>query len=293
MKLSFLPRRWLIPYVLASLLLILFLVFEFTLPDGRLHLYFLNIGQGDATLIQTPRGKYILVDGGPGDGILQVLPEKLGFFRSRIDMVVLTHPHADHVEGLISVMERYEIPMVLYSGVESDTKAYARFKQLAAKSRILIARAGRDIEIEPGLYLDILAPVRSLENRKVRDDMINDTSVVFRLLYGDTHVLFTGDMEEPLEQALLYQGYDIQSLILKAGHHGSKTSSSNLLLYNANPKFATISVGKNNKFKHPNTEILDRFEEHDIQSYRTDQFGTIEAVCDDQTHCSFSWDNRI
>ncbi len=281
---------WLAIYSAVLFLLIFLWGIDLALPDFQLHVAALNVGQGDAVLITTPYGKHILVDGGPLTNVLESLPGEMGFFKNRIDLVVLTHPHSDHLAGLIPVLQRYEVPLVLLAGVETDSEEYRVFRELLQNRTVLYARADRDIRMEPGLSLDLLFPAHSLEKEVVAMDKLNNTSVAFRLLYGRTRVLFTGDADETVEQQILLTGADVKSTILKAGHHGSKYSTGKTFLDQVDPQYAIISAGKGNVYKHPHPDMLKRLEEELVETFRTDEQGTVKFTCGREEDCTVAWE---
>lgn len=276
---------WIIFYS-TSLFFGLFLFFlEGTLPDGKLHASFLNIGQGDSILITTPKGKHILIDGGPYDNILQVLPQKLSYFDHTIDLIVLSHPHSDHLSGLLSVLQRYNVRFVLLSGVKTRSEEYNAFLQLIDDKNIIHVSPQHDISIEEGISLNILSPSDVSREKYIPEDQLNDNSVVFVLRYGETSFLFTGDISQQQENNILLSGVNIDSHIIKVAHHGSKYSSSSVFLHAVSPRFAIISVGKSNRFKHPHYQTISTIHQENIQLYRTDEQGTIDLACGTQNDC--------
>lgn len=260
------------------------------LPDGRLHVTFLNIGQGDATLIRSPHGKNILIDAGPGNNIAEVLPDELPFFDRRLDLIVLSHPHRDHLDGFLTVLQEYRVDAVLLTGVKTDLPEYQAFITKIADKTRLIATADHDYAVEPGLVFDILSPPKALNSTEVQSSKLNPTSIVFRLDYGATHVLFTGDIDAFVEDQILATGVDIHASILKVAHHGSKYSSTKHFVEQVAPRVAVISDGAGNTFGHPHAQTLQTFQDLNIQVYRTDTFGTVRAECDNADHCTFDHD---
>jgi competence protein ComEC len=274
-------------WLLLSSMIIFFTLFllflDASLPDGKLHISYLNIGQGDSILVTTPKGKHVLIDGGPFSNILEVLPAKLGYFNHTIDLLVLTHPHSDHLEGLLEVLKRYTVPAVLYSGIKSQGDEYKAFLEMIDDKQVLIADPQKDIEVESGVFLNIVSPAEKGKFFPLQD--ANDSSLVFRLEYGKTRILFTGDMTADLENTVLLSGVDIVSDVLKIAHHGSRYSSTPQFISAVSPAVGVISVGKNNRFKHPSFQTLALLQEDNIQTYRTDEQGTIDMVCGNHTDC--------
>lgn len=275
-------RRWapapgaLAPAVLLALLP--WLAWRFG-PDGRLHLHVLDIGQGDALLIVTPSGQQIVVDGGPdSQRLLARLGPRLPPWDHRLELVVLTHPDADHLGGLPEVLERYQVARVLHSDTESETPLFAAWQaRLSAEGAMVIrAQRGQTITIEPGLRLEVLHPGSHLP-----EEGTNNAAVVLRLRYGRFCALLTSDIEAPAEQVLVAEELG-HCALLKVAHHGSATSSTDAFLAAVRPAVALISVGADNRFGHPNAEVLARLEWAGARVLRTDQRGTIELISDGQ-----------
>ncbi len=213
----------------------------------------------------------MLIDGGPSDVVLAKLGHVMPFFDRSLDVVVLTHPDADHVTGLVAVVRRYHIGLFIMTGAVRNTSAYVVLQQELAKRNIPIqyARSSQRIVLDAEATFFIVLPVQDWRGKKPKD--ANNTSVVGKFICRTLTVLATDDMEEPSERELLRTGFDIHADILKVGHHGSKTSSSEAFLDRVQPKAAVISVGNDNKFGHPNEEVLDRFQKRSVPIYRTDQ----------------------
>lgn len=248
-------------------------------PDGRLHLYFLNVGQGDATLMVTPSGRTILVDGGFYPSILtSELGKHLPFWQRQIDLMVATHPDADHVSALVEVFERYRVEMLITNGSElGETAVYDAVLDAAMAEEAVVrtAVAGEQIIIEDGVALQILHPGtdRNPQNR-------NENSVAMRVTYGDFAYLFTGDAEVFAERAMVQSGLPLHANVLKAGHHGSRTSSTLPFLEQVRPDVMIVSAGLDNRFGHPHPEVLVRAALMETAVLRTDQLGTIELITD-------------
>lgn len=259
--------------VASALLFVLF----YRLPDGRLHVKALDIGQGDAILIQTPQGKNILIDGGPGPTVLEKLNEEMNFFDNTIDLMILTHPHADHVDGLVEVLKRYKVLQVLITGVTYSNPMYFEVQRLIYENNIRFdfARADTDYFVEPEVYLDIIYPTDSLAGTEF--DNLNDSSIVAKLVYGDKSVLLTGDAELEEEHAILMTDQDVSATLLKAGHHGSRTSGSPDFIAAVRPEQVIISAGKDNNFGHPHPETIALYEREGIPYLVTKDVGTIEV----------------
>lgn len=237
-------------------------------------LYFLDIGQGDATLIHTPDGRDILIDGGPDNSVLYRLGEVMPFYDRTIDMVVLTHPDSDHMNGLIEVLKRYRIKTIVYNGIVDTSPAYRYFKELAAAERaeVVIAVAGQRFQFAEA-ELEILFPEASLASRRFDDT--NESSIVGRYSFGDSDFLFSGDLPQAEERELVSTGAVLEAEVMKAGHHGSKTASAPEFIKAINPVYAVVSAGRNNTYGHPHYRTLHTLSAAGVEILRTDLRGTI------------------
>jgi len=246
--------------------------------DGILEITFFDVGQGDGIFIQTPNDKQILIDGGPDNSILEKLNQTMPFYDRTIDLVILTHPDADHITGLVEVLNYYQVEHILTSGLEKDTAVYIKWKELIEEKNISLslAQMGQKIILQNGIALEVLWPNQNLISSY--SSSANNVSVVTRLVYGDIEVLLTGDIEKKVENYLVNQDFKLESDILKLPHHGSKTSTSYNFLKAVNPKIAIISVGEDNRYKHPSKEVLERIK--DLIVYRTDKDGDIKILTD-------------
>jgi competence protein ComEC len=284
----------------AFILLILAFCARQSLPDGRLHVMFLDVGQGDAIFIQTPSGRQILVDGGPSEpALLSQLGRQMGFWDRTLDVMVLTHPDTDHVTGLVGVLERYQVDMVIFRDLEIDSDVYAHWKRLLESegADIYQGEAGLHLVLDRGLEMMVLHPGADLVD--LREENTNNHSIVTRLTYGAVSVLLPGDIEAEVERQLVEahgtgpvpfvpgpkgQGRPVQgdaslrSTVLKAAHHGSCTSTTEGFLEAVDPEIVVISVGEENDFGHPCAEVLQRLAE--LSVYRTDVHGTVEVITD-------------
>lgn len=266
--------------VAGSLLVgLLTLAWGNTQADGYLHVFFFDVGQGDAIFIQTPSGRQILVDGGLYPSVLQAqLGQQMPFWDRELDVVVATHPDADHVSGLPGVWERYTVGQLLTDGSGYGVSPVFDAVLDAAASQntpIHQARAGETLVIEDGVYLEILHP-----DDRFDEENRNNNSVSLRLVYGDFSLLLTGDAEEAGEEMMLDSGRDLHALVFKAGHHGSSTSSGAEFLAAVRPQIVIISAGKDNRYGHPHRELLDRVAQIGATLLRTDELGTIELITD-------------
>jgi competence protein ComEC len=252
------------------------------LPDGRLHLVFLDVGQGDAIFIQSPKGQQVLIDGGPDPAVLLArLGEQMPFWDRTLDLVILTHPDADHLTGLVSVLERYRVGEVIESGYGTDSPTYLRWRELLDEGAIpaLEGRAGTQIALDGGAHLTLLHP--GPEPVSGTDADANNNSIVARLTMGQFSALLPGDIEAEVEGRLVHSGAELTSVVLKAPHHGSDTSSSAAFLDAVRPQIVVISVGRDNRFGHPSPQVLDRLA--GFTTLRTDERGTVELLTDGRT----------
>ncbi len=247
------------------------------MPDGRLHIYFMDVGQGDSALIITPSGKQIIIDGGPAEGsALAEISKHMPFFDRTIDMLVLSHPHLDHLFAFPEILRRYRVGRVLMTGEQATLPRYQEFLGLIKEQRIpiLLADPTKDIDFGDGITLDIVWPKPNLFG-STSDG--NNTSVMLRILTASGSIFFSGDAEEPEERAALISGADLSATILKVGHHGSKTSSGTGFLLAIQPSTGVISAGKKNQFGHPHAVILNRFKGLGIPLRATAWEGMIEV----------------
>lgn len=226
-----------------------------------LEVTFFDVGQGDAAFIETPQNQQILIDGGPDDKVLEKLGKEMPFWDRTLDLVVLTHPDFDHLAGLIEVLKRYQVENILWTGIVCDTGLCQEWQKLIKEegANVYIAKAGLRIS-----DLEVLFPFESLEGKKASNN--NDTSIVLRLASNKKSFLFAGDISQSIEKKLT----NVDSDVLKIGHHGSKYSSSKEFIKAVSPEVAVISVGKDNKYGHPHQETLDTLNEYGISILRTD-----------------------
>lgn len=248
--------------------------------DGLLKIYFLNVGQGDAEFIETPNGNKILIDGGPDATVLSKLSKIMPFYDREIDLVVLSHPHADHVTGLIEVLNRYDVANIIQARENYNSPIFLAWQEAVRNegAENIEAVAGTKINLGNNTALTILYPSQSVANTTTGTP--HDDMVMVMLEYKSFRVLFAGDTEKKVENALEQKNIDLNADVLKIGHHGSKTSSSENFLNVVKPQLGFIEVGKDNNFRLPTQEVLDRLLSHGIKYYRTDSDGTEEIVSD-------------
>jgi len=261
----------------VTLLIIIVQVFY---PADNLKVNFINVGEGDCILIEAPNKINILIDGGGTPqsdfdvGSKIVIPYLRRKGINEIDLLILTHPHLDHLEGLLPVLRELKVDMVLDSGLICDLPAYKEFISIIQKKGIPYhkAKAGDNFIFSNNLEIFLLNPLYDSDFYCESD--FNNASIVVKLFYKNTDFLFTGDIEEAAEKKLLVWQNILQSDILKVGHHGSSTSTNLEFLDKVDPSIAVITVGKNH-FGHPSQKIIERLEDKKIQIYRTDEDGTI------------------
>lgn len=243
--------------------------------NGGLTVHFLDVGQGDSALLVGPSGQQILIDGGPDLSTLQHLGRLMPFFDRRIELLILTHPDLDHVASFPEVLQRYRIETLLLTGVAHHSAHYHRllFEAKAQGTRLLQADPDTDIDFGDGLHFDLLWPPPILWGEYAKE--VNDTSIVLKAIYGDTIILFTGDIGEKAEKQMLQEGIDIDSDILKVPHHGSKTSSGTGFLLAVSPELAVISAGRENRYGHPHPSVVARLRSLGIPVRTTAQEGTV------------------
>jgi competence protein ComEC len=248
-----------------------------------LNITFIDVGQGDSAVIRTPTGRTILIDGGgrPGDpysdaiGPKVVEPVLRSYGISRIDMMVLSHPHDDHLKGLLTVLRDFKVDRVLDPGIPHPSICYQEFLSIIDERHIEYHRAlrGQKIDFGDGVTAEVLHPRLPLMEG-TRDDT-NNNSIVLRFSYDHWKVLFTGDASEAAEADILSARLNPHSDVLKVGHHGSATATSDEWLDAVRPRVAVISVGRRNTFGHPAPSTLRRLDQHGVKVFRTDRNGAV------------------
>jgi len=252
-----------------------------------LRVVFLDVGQGDAAAIESPSGKVLLIDtggvfadGSDNEGRRTVGPYLRSRGIRRIDMELLTHPHADHIGGAATLLERFPTAGLLDNGQETDSPVLAHLHTDAAEHHVpyLAARRGQVLDFQDGVTARILAPTEAETHGSP-----NNASIVLLLRYGRTTFLFTGDAEADEKADLLTAHQPLPGDVLKVGHHGSHTSTTLPFLTAAHPKIAVISVGAHNLYGHPSLEVLDRLQSSGAKIYRTDKNGAVTCTSDGVT----------
>jgi len=265
-------------------LCVLLLLVNGSRPDGRLHVTVLDVGQGDAILLQGPDGGRMLIDAGPDpDRLLTLLDQRVPVWDRRLDLVVLTHPHEDHVGGLALLLERYRIADIVEPGMLGPGPSDAAYREeLARQGRATRVVAAGDRLWLDGIRLDIDWPPPRSVPREPPDsgNEINDASIVLELHFGARDMLFPGDAEEEVDPQLLAAGLaqrlGPQLDVLKVAHHGSRTATTEALVEALRPRIAIISVGADNDYGHPAPETIARLEGNGAQVFRTDLDGSVE-----------------
>lgn len=238
---------------------------------------FLNIGQGDAIYIESPNHNRILVDGGPPHAILNEIHEVMPFYARTIDTLIVTNPDTDHYAGFIDLLQNYNVNRIIEPGTKSDSATYREFKKIVKEKNIptIIASRGLTLHLGGETNLVILFP-----DHDVSASSTNDGSIVAKLVHGNTSVMLTGDAPNKTEEYVLgLDGAFVKSTILKAGHHGSRTSASEFFISAVNPQYAVISAGVKNKYNHPHVETLNLLNKFQIPTLITAKLGTIIARC--------------
>ncbi len=270
--------RW---YVLGFLLLFSLTLWFVVIREDRngvLTVSFLDIGQGDSIFIESPTGMQVLVDGGPNNNLMKEISKVLPWYDRHIDMLVVTNPDKDHYEGFISLLKRFKTDVVLEPGTTNKNSAYEFLENKIKDKKIpkILARRGQIIDLGGGAYIEVIFPDRDVSGLSP-----NDGSIVMKLVYGETSVLLQGDSTSNIEHYLLGLGEDkLTSTILKAGHHGSKTSSSEEYVKAVSPEWVVISAGTNNTYNHPNKEVLDILNKQKLVTLVTCSMGQINFESD-------------
>jgi competence protein ComEC len=288
---------------------VLMIAFVLTFPDGKLHIVFCNVGQGDATYIRTPDGRDMLIDGGPDDSVLSCLGRHMPFYDRTIDVAVLSHPQKDHMKGLLSVLERYHVSYAIV-GVEAGVgEEYSRLLRLLAEKQSTVKNEFTgDTFLVGKVRFNVLWPDRKWVESKTQnskllprrqagktqssgvtignavlgittEEDVNDFSYFIHLSYGKFSTLFTGDGDVKIQPEILAEHVLSDVDILKVPHHGSKTGMLPDFLDAIKPELAVISVGKNS-YGHPTREALQLLTDRLIKIARTDEKGDIEIVSD-------------
>jgi len=262
-------------YTLAIFFLLNLFVWSavFAKENNFLTVAFLDVGQGDAIFIESPNGNQILLDAGSNNRVLRQLSEIMPFYDRSIDIVIASHPDQDHIGGLPQVLRRYSVGAVMEPGVDHDTAVYKEFEKLIEEKNIekILARRGMKVWLDGDSYLEVLFPDRDTKNWDT-----NDASVIARVVYGDVSFILSGDSPKKMEEYVVsLDGERLDSDVLKLGHHGSKTSTSEIFLAAVSPEYAIVSAGKDNRYGHPHKEVMDLVKKFEISILGTYDEGTI------------------
>lgn len=274
-----LPVKWVLP--LLATMAVLVSVIAASMPDDELSISFLDVGQGDAILIQQG-SQQVLIDGGPSPQAISLeLGRQMPFWDRTIELVILTHPDQDHLAGLIEVLKRYRVEKVLDPNLDSGTPLYEEWQRLVTEKELerITALAGQQIALGEAT-LTVLHPAEAL--LKDTDEDIDNNGVVLCLKDGNVSFMLAADIRREAELHLITRRAALKSTVLKVAHHGSDTSTSQEFLSAVDPQIAVLSVGADNKFGHPGDEVVDRLENKLGRGniYRTDHHGTIQFTTD-------------
>jgi competence protein ComEC len=270
----------LIPLLILGIVIFVFIYWFSGRPSKQLQIDFMDVGQGDAEMIITPGGRNILIDGGPDKTIMNRLSEILPSYDRTIDLMILTHPHDDHVTGLIDVVKNYKVLKILYTGVSHTSPNYLAWLNEVKNKKIplVIIERSQQIKLDNDATLEILYPRKSLAGKDVK--FVNNSSIVARLRYKEFSALLMGDAENPIEDEIMGAYENIRAKVIKVGHHGSDTSSGDKFLEAVSPEIAVIEAGVKNQFGLPSPRTVKRLERQNIKVYRTDLNGNIKIVSD-------------
>ena len=263
-------------YFLLFLIIFSLLLWSVILREdkkGVLTFVVLDVGQGDALFIESPTGKQVIVDGGPNKALMREVSKVIPWYDRDVDMIVVTNPDRDHYEGFISLLKKYKVGALLEPGTFNENPAFAVLENEIKNKGVqkLLARSGQTIDLGGGAYLEILFPDRDVSGLSP-----NDGSIVMRLVYGETSVLLQGDSTSRIEEYLLNTASTtLDSTILKAGHHGSRTSNIESYVKAVSPLWTVISSGQDNSYGHPHKEVLDTMKNLGVPTLNTCNNGAL------------------
>lgn len=279
MELSFIRKHILVILTLVCIAVSSGLLFQAVNAHTQpLKVIFLDVGQGDATLIITPNGRSIVIDTGPKNNLGSLIAPYLSLTDHDIDLLILTHPDLDHIGGTLSLLKNYKVKQLMHSGLLAGADMYEAIATAITTERIpsFAGRVGQVVQLDKNVYLEIYSPTPSLESFEP-----NDYSIVSRLVYNNTSVMLMGDASTIIEHDVSeVYGNHIISDILKIGHHGSQTSTGDFFLDTVQPKTAIISAGCNNRFGHPHSEVVARLFIYQVTVLDTCSQGDIEFHSD-------------
>jgi competence protein ComEC len=267
-------KQWMVLLIFFVMTLFVWGAVFYLSREGMLTVAFLDVGQGDAIFIETPNGTQVLIDSGPNKNVLRGLGNVMPFYDRTLDMIIATHPDLDHIGGFPSVLERFDVEKVVWTENTSESDTYKIFFNDVADegAHVLYARRGRLIlDPEHGVYLDVVFPDRNVGGLEA-----NASSIVTKLVFGETSFLFTGDSPQAMERYVVsIAGENLDVDVLKLGHHGSKTSTSEEFLAYTTPEYAIVSAAKDNTFGHPHREVTDMLDVFEIKTLSTAELSTI------------------
>jgi len=241
----------------------------------EMRVYFFDVGQAESIYIRTPQGANILIDGGYDDKVIERLGEVLDPWDNTIDLMILTHPHDDHVTGLVEVARRFKVSKVIATGALHTAPNYlawlSEIKERGIPMQIMDRR--RMMQIGGGAYLEFIYPEESFYGKEAAN--LNNTSIALRLVHKDVSFFLGGDIEEEVERKILASGADLRSNVMKANHHGSDTSNTEEFIRAVDPEYCVITVGAKNQFGLPSKRVESRFTRGHCRILRTDLQGTI------------------
>jgi len=249
----------------------------FQVSNHNLRFHFIDVGQGDSSLIITPNGKTILIDAGDEAHAKKVVSYIREQGIEKLDLVIATHPDADHIGGMDKVIKNFDIGVFAMPDVSAKTNQYKQIQRelKAKKMKAIRLYQSDEVQIDDDIDFEILSPVKG----KKYDDT-NEYSIVAKIVYKDTSFILMGDATMENEVDIINNVPDIDIDVLKLGHHGSSTSSSDYFITKTSPKIAIISCGKNNKYGHPHQEVMRVLKKHGVTPYRTDEMGDIVITSD-------------
>ncbi|HLC38789.1 MAG TPA: MBL fold metallo-hydrolase [Patescibacteria group bacterium] len=272
-------------FLVGIAILIWLSVFQNQQSENNLEIVFCDVGQGDAIIVEPGLNEQILIDGGPDNSVLSCLGENMPFNDRKIESIIITHPHADHIAGLIDVINKYQIGNIWLTGVAYSSPEYTEILSLIKNKQIQTKKAqiGQIVFQQNQIKLKILYPIKNLQGKTMNNP--NNSSVVIRLEDSKFSAIFMGDLEQDAQTEFLSHNQMVKSTVLKVSHHGSSNALMTEFLSQVNPEVAIISVGANNRYGHPTKKTLDLLKQiPNIKILRTDQNGIIEINTNGQTY---------
>ena len=266
------------PFLLIFLFLVALAIWSTYLqePDSNLHVIALDVGQGDAILVQKENFQ-LLIDGGPDNSVIEELGKFMPLEDKTIEMMILTHPHADHVSGLVEVLKRYKVKEVSYYNSDFKSNIFEEFKNEISRQNIHVENPSieKKAVVLPDIELTYLWP-----NSNFKDENINNESLVFRLKYNKFSAVFAGDCELVCWSELLAKNPQVDSDLLKVSHHGSSNGTTKDVVDRISPTFAVISLGQENKYGFPHKAVVEMLSDANTTIYRTDKNSSVDFSTD-------------